>query len=104
MVVLRVSDAVHVGAVDESARTHSYVALDLLPRLPDVVRQTGHLEYRLLVSTWRHDVSVRLLLDPLNGGSLRPDDQTDDPVRHPHLYRHLPRGGGARGAWYHRTP
>ena len=61
------------------------VALDLDLRCLDVVRQAGDFEHGLLVAARRDDVRVGRLLDTLDGGAFRSDDEADDAVRHANL-------------------
>ena len=74
-----------VGSVEQRARPHCNVRLDLFPGSVDVLREAGHLEDGLLVPRGGHDVGVGLLLDALDGGALGPDHQSDHLVRHSHL-------------------
>lgn len=70
------------------------MGFDLLAGRVHVFRESGDFENRFLVPGRRHDVGVGLLLDPLDGGALGTDDQSDDPVGDPDLNCGLPGGVG----------
>ena len=56
-----------------------------------------YLKDRLPLATRGDDIGVGVLLDALDGGSLRPDHQSDHAQRYAHVLRHMPRSRNS--AW-----
>lgn len=83
--------------VEQPARSQHDVGLDLLSSTIDILLASSHLEYRLLISRRRHDVSIRCLLDAFNRRSLWPNDEAHDTVRNSNLNCGLAGSTGRRG-------
>lgn len=95
--------AQQIGLVaDDAGRgagSQSDVRLDLASGRLYAIRQACYLEYRLFVTTGRHDIGMRLMLNSLDGRTLRPDDQTHHSVGHSYLDRHVTGHGRGWPGW-----
>lgn len=67
------------------------MSFDLVLGLLHVFRESGHLENGLLVSGWRYNVGLRLVLDPFDSSALRADHKADNSVRNSYLDSHVTR-------------
>lgn len=95
--------AQQIGLVaDDTGRgagSQSDVRLDLASGRLYAIGQACYLEYWLLVATRRHDVGMRLMLNSLDGRTLRPNDQTYHSVGHSYLDRHVTGHGRGWPGW-----